>query len=372
MLMISKAFGSKWLVTALAVTVVGSIIAAALYISRTPDKPQARYCALMPDAIGLYVGNPVTRLGVPIGKITGIRPENAAARVEFSVDDDQSVTAGTGAVTVAASLIASRQLALIDDTRTDPPALGQGSCLTSTKTPQSLSRSLSSLGDAASELTAGGGPEQAKQVQDSLTSLAKSVDGTGPDISGVIGNLAVLLQDPGPGIGDVGRTIESFSSLTGGMTSNWSPLKQLLVTAPDGLADVIIPTARTTETLAEALIPLGKMLRDLISHYGHNLWPILDTVIPASRVVSAGVKNWGDLLGVFPPLIDAFTVSFDQRTLGLKVTYTPPSTKMVARNPELTCANINRIAPGQCRVVDPGHIDVDLISAILRGTGAAR
>ncbi|BDH59783.1 hypothetical protein [Tsukamurella sp. PLM1] len=209
-------------------------------------------------------------------------------------------------------------------------------------------------------------------MEDSITSLAEATNGTGPDIGGVIDGLAALLDDPGPGIGDVGQTIDSISSLTGGMTSNWNPLKTLLTNTPGGLADVITPTARTTQTLAEALIPLGQMLRDLIAHYGHNLWPILDTVIPASRLISAGVKNWGDLLGFLPPLIDAFTVSFDQKTLGLKIEYTPPPTKMVARNPELTCANVNRIAPGQCRVVDPGHIDVDLISTILRGTGAAR
>ena len=369
--MLARILGSKWLVTAIAIATIGSLIAGALYVASTPARSQARYCALMPDAIGLYVGNPVTRLGVPIGKVTAIRPENAAARVEFDIDDDQALTADAGAVTVSASLIASRQLALVDGAGKGP-ALHSGSCLTKTKTPQSLSRSLSSLGDAATRLTTGGGPEQAKQVEDSIKSLAAATDGTGPDINGVIGSLAALLDDPGPGIGDVGQTIDALSSLTRGMTSNWTPLKQLLLTTPDGLADVIVPTARTTETLAVALIPLGKMLRDLISHYGHNLWPILDTVIPASRLVSAGVKNWGDLLGFLPPLIDAFNVSFDQRTLGLKVVYTPPSTKMVARNPELTCANINRLAPGQCRVTDPGHIEVDLISAILRGTGAAR
>lgn len=369
--MIARIVGSKWLVTVIAISVVGSLIAAALYIARTPGKAQAGYCALMPDAIGLYVGNPVTRLGVPIGRITAIWPENTAARVEFDVDADQAVRSGTGAVTVAASLIASRQLALID-APSKGPALQGGACLTSTKTPQSLSRSLSTLGDAAAQLTTGGGPEQAAQVQDSLKSLAKAVDGTGPDINGVLGSLAALLSDPGPGIGDVGRSLDSISSLTGGMTSNWAPLKQLLLTTPDGLADIIVPTARTTETLATALIPLGKTLRDLISHYGHNLWPVLDTVIPLSRLSSAGIRNWGDLLGFVPPLIDAFNVSFDQRTLGLKITYTPPPTTMAARNPELTCANVNRLAPGQCKVVAPGRIDVDVISAVLRATGAAR
>ncbi len=369
--MIARILGSKWLITALAVTVAGALLATALHAARTPDERQARFCALMPDAIGLYVGNPVTRLGVPIGKVAAIHPENAAARVEFDIDADQHVDAGTGAVTVAASLIASRQLALVDGPRPGP-ALTAKKCLTDTKTPQSLSRTLGSIGDAAARLTTGGGPEQAKQVQDSITALAAAVDGSGPDVNGVIGGLAALLDDPGPGIGDVGRIADSVSSLTHGMTSNWNPLKQLLLTAPAGLTDHISTMAATTQTLGEALIPLGGLLRDLISHYGHNLWPILDTVIPLSRVVSAGVKNWGDLLGFIPPLVDAFTISFDQPTLGLTVVYTPPSTAMLARNPELTCANVNRIAPGQCRVLDPEHIDVDVIASVLRATGAAR
>lgn len=369
--MLNRILGSTWLVTVVAITVISTLIGGALYVARTPGKSQAQYCALMPDGIGLYVGNPVTRLGVPIGRITSVTPQSAHARVEFSIDADQPLTADAGAVTVSASLIASRQLALIGGAGTGP-GLGAGACLTDTKTPQSLSRSLSTIGDMATKLTAGGGPAQAKQVEDSLTSLAKATNGTGPDVAGIISSLAALLDDPGPGIGDVGQSLDSISSLTGGMTSNWNPLKTLLINTPSGLADVITPTARTTETLGKALIPLGQLLRDLISHYGHNLWPLLDTVIPASRLVTAGIKNWGDLLGFLPPLIDAFNVSFDQKTLGLKVVFTPPGTKMVARNPELTCANVNRIAPGQCTVVDPGHIDVDLISAILRGTGAAR
>ncbi|GAB3135643.1 hypothetical protein GCM10027289_29690 [Tsukamurella serpentis] len=371
MLIHNRILGSKWLVTAIAIAVVSVLIAGALYRARTPDKPQASHCALLPDAIGLYVGNPVTRLGVPIGRVTAVTPQPSSARVEFTVDADQPVVTNTGAVTVAASLIASRQLALIDP-KSAGPALGPGACLTDTRTPQSLSRSLSTIGDLATRITVDGGPKQAAQVEQSVKSLATATKGTGPDIGGVIDGLAALLDDPGPGIGDVGRTIDSVSSLTGGMTSNWDPLKRLLTNTPGGLAGAITPTARTTETLANALIPIGQMLRDLISHYGHNLWPVLDTVIPVSRLVSAGVRNWGDLLGFLPPLIDAFNVSFDQRTLGLKIGYTPPPTTMVARNPDLTCANVNRIAPGQCRVVDPGRIEVDLISAVLRGTGAAR
>ncbi|GAA1074489.1 hypothetical protein [Tsukamurella spumae] len=71
-------------------------------------------------------------------------------------------------------------------------------------------------------------------------------------------------------------------------------------------------------------------------------------------------------------MIEAFNVSFDQRTMRLRLSYSPPRTEIPALTPQHTCDSVNRISPGQCRVVGPDRIDVDLITAILRGTGAAR
>ena len=54
-----------------------------------------------------------------------------------------------------------------------------------------------------------------------------------------------------------------------------------------------------------------------------------------------------------PVIIRAFHVNFDQKTLGLRISYKPPRTQIPAKNPKLTCANVNRVSPGQCRVVGP-------------------
>ena len=35
---------------------------------------QAAYCAIMSDAVGLYVGNPVTQMGYQIGQVKTITP----------------------------------------------------------------------------------------------------------------------------------------------------------------------------------------------------------------------------------------------------------------------------------------------------------
>lgn len=84
------------------------------------------------------------------------------------------------------------------------------------------------------------------------------------------------------------------------------------------------------------------------------------------------MRNFGDLLCIVPPLIRAFDVNFDQQSLGVRITYHPPSTRIPAKNPDLTCANINRIVPGQCHVLDPHTMQVDAISLALLLTGAAR
>lgn len=58
-----------------AVTVVSAAVACAgsSCASETRDVV-SQYCAFMPDTIGLYVGNPVTQMGYPIGKVTAITP----------------------------------------------------------------------------------------------------------------------------------------------------------------------------------------------------------------------------------------------------------------------------------------------------------
>ena len=37
-------------------------------------KRDTAFCAELADTIGLYVGNPVTQMGYPIGKVTSVQP----------------------------------------------------------------------------------------------------------------------------------------------------------------------------------------------------------------------------------------------------------------------------------------------------------
>jgi phospholipid/cholesterol/gamma-HCH transport system substrate-binding protein len=370
--MLRRALGSKWLISGIAVAIVVALGLGGAWYLRGGTERTVTYCAQMPDAIGLFEGNPVTRRGVTVGQVTSVQPDGAKARVEMSVDANQRIPATVGAVTVAKSLIASRQLALIGDDN-GGPVLKPGACIADTKTPLSLTKSLEGAYKLTSEITSGGGPQQALQAQRALGALARETNGTGPKINGILTQLATVLDDPGPGMDDLARAFDALAPLTGGMSSNWGDLKALFTNLPGYLLNVMTPLGATVDALATTLMPLGKMLFGLVGQYGHVIFPVLDAAVPVTRLVAAGFRNYGDLLGMVPPLISAFTINYDQANARLNISYKPlENTAFAAINPQLTCDNVNRIAPGQCQVVGGGKIRVDVMSVILRGIGAAK
>ncbi|ADG80744.1 Mammalian cell entry related domain protein OS=Tsukamurella paurometabola (strain ATCC 8368 / DSM / CCUG 35730 / CIP 100753 / JCM 10117 / KCTC 9821 / NBRC 16120 / NCIMB 702349 / NCTC 13040) OX=521096 GN=Tpau_4175 PE=4 SV=1 [Tsukamurella paurometabola] len=370
--MVRSALGSKWLISGIAVAIVIVLGLGGAWYLRGGTERSVTYCAQMPDAIGLYEGNPVTRRGVTVGKVTAVSAEGAKARVEMSVSANERIPASASAVTVAKSLIASRQLALIGDDN-GGPTLQPGKCIVDTKTPLSLTKSMEGVYRLTSQVTTGGGPEQTKQAQQALGALARETNGTGPQINGILNQLSSVLDNPGPGMDDLARAFDALAPLTYGMTSNWGDIKSLFSNLPAYLVNVMLPLGSTVDALATTLLPLGKMLFNLVGQYGHMIFPVLDLAVPVTRLAAAGIRNYGDLMGILPPLISAFNVNYDQANARIKINYTPlPDTAFAAANPELTCTNVNRIAPGQCQVVGDGKIRVDVMSVVLRATGAAR
>src|SRR5689334_12832883 len=68
--------------------------------------------ALMKDSAGLFVGNDVGILGVPVGTVTAIKPDGDHVRVTMEIDKDQAVPADAGAVVVARSVATDRYVEL--------------------------------------------------------------------------------------------------------------------------------------------------------------------------------------------------------------------------------------------------------------------
>lgn len=371
--MLTKVLGSKWLITGTTVIVVIAALAGA-FTYATSDTRNPQYCAEFNDAIGLFVGNQVTRRGVEVGKITAVDTSHGHAQVTFTANSDQPIPAEVKAATVAPSVIAVRQLALIGDDH-GGPALRPGQCiqLADTNTPASISDSLESLSNVATQLTTAGGPQQLKQVLSTVSNLNKELDGTGPLLNTIIRQLAEPAHTPMAGaLADSAQIIDSVSAMSTGLATNWTFLEGFITEISGVVQPLILPTVGGVTRIIAALPDTLNVLTNVIDHYSHFIWPAVDVVVPIARLVGAGMRNFGDILGIVPVFIRAFDISFDQSSLGLRIRYTPPTTRIPANNPELTCANINRLAPGQCTVTDPAGMQIDALTLALTLTGAAR
>ncbi|OAT69056.1 mammalian cell entry protein [Mycobacteroides immunogenum] len=114
------------------------------------------------SAAGLYPGNVVAVLGMPVGQVSKITARGGYAEVEFTVDSQVRVPADAQAVTLSTSILTDRQIELTPPYR-GGPAMGDGDTigLNRTRTPVEFDRVLGMLDKLSGSLRgdgAGGGP----------------------------------------------------------------------------------------------------------------------------------------------------------------------------------------------------------------------
>jgi phospholipid/cholesterol/gamma-HCH transport system substrate-binding protein len=174
----------------LAVTVAG--VCGAWY-TLAPDGRTITVTAQFDSAAGLYRGNVVAVLGIPVGHVTKITPKAGYAEVEFTVDEKVSVPADVQAVTVSTSILTDRQIELTPPYRggvrlKDHDTIG----ITRTKAPIEFDRVLGMLDKLSTSLQGdgrGGGP-----VAGVLNAGEDVVNGNGEKIKGALDELSKALQ----------------------------------------------------------------------------------------------------------------------------------------------------------------------------------
>lgn len=350
------------------------LVAAALVLGSVAFKGLTQqttsYCAELDSSVGLYTGGKVAQFGYPIGEITKITPNGATNRIDFKIPSDRKLPENVGVVAIADSLVAQRRIELLQPYK-GGPTWNPGKCITNTKTPLSITDSLQAVSKVVGEITNGGGEEEFRKAMASIPALNKATTGTGPQISEMTNRLGELMRNPGPGMGDVAAILDAFAPASDGLVQNWGEMRDFLTKYAYRIKNVGEPLMDTGIGAFPQLVPLIQTLAKVFDKYGAFIAPLLEITVPTTTVLAATTKQFGDLLNILPPLIHAFQVSVDKRTLATKITYRPPSALVPSNNPAQTCNNLNRFAPGQCTVADGGHVNVELISTVLRATGAA-
>lgn len=183
---------AKVIAIALAATVVLVAVGAVAVVPRLAPR-QLTVTAEFEDAIGLYAGNAVSVLGIPVGKVTSIVSKDSYVEVRLAIDEGVDIPADAQAVTVSHSILTDRVVELTPAYR-GGAKLKNGDVLglTRTRTPVEFDRTLAmidKLGKALHGDDKGHGP-----LGDLVNLGAEITSANGPNIKATLDKLSQALR----------------------------------------------------------------------------------------------------------------------------------------------------------------------------------
>lgn len=163
-----------------------------------------RYQALFTEAGGIQSGNDVTVSGIKVGQVSSIELVNGDALVAFTIDSKYALGSESTAHIRTGTLLGERVLALESE--------GSGTLDRDQPIPTSRTSSPYSLTDAVSELTANTAATDTDSLNQSLDTLATTLDQIAPQL---------------------GPTFDGVSRLSRSLNNRNESLAELLKTAGD-------------------------------------------------------------------------------------------------------------------------------------------
>ncbi len=330
--------------------------------SWTPFRQQQYidYCATMPDAVGLFVGNPVTQMGYQIGEVRAITPSLSSVRVDFKVVEDRPLPADVRAVTRSPSILADRALELVGNYGSGRQ-LRSGECipLSRAATPKSLSEVIGSATSFLNQINA----HDSTNVGDVVNGLDQALHDNGPAINQLLTTSSSVLDSPDQAVSDMRSIIANLVTLTSTLREISGPLKATMLatfkTTPD------VEKALATPVF-EGVIPLVTLASDMEVELGDQIQTVLNDLEYAVRKASAHSTIIADLLKPFPAIINKLENLVNRKQFNIR--YRPPLYRIATPIDGLiTCGAMNATSPGSCTDVGgkPYAVDVALLQYVL-------
>ena len=212
---------------------------------------QMTVTALMADSAGLFIGNDVGVLGVPVGRVTSIKPEGDHVRVTMSIGRDHPVPADAGAVVVARSVATDRYVELTPVYHSGP-RLADGAVIPEpqTRTPVDFDEVLEALNTFATGIAGSG--ETRNAVANILRQGSQALDGKGELLNRAVTSLGGAVDSISSHRDDISGTVTSLDTLVGTIAAN----DQLV-------RDFVTQVSRASSLLADERTNFRSALRSL-------------------------------------------------------------------------------------------------------------
>jgi phospholipid/cholesterol/gamma-HCH transport system substrate-binding protein len=361
---------------AVSVPVIAMLILAfcATSCGRSAETKAAAFCVILPDAVGLYLGNPVTQMGYKIGTVKTIEPQDTVVRVGFTIDDERTIPRDVRAVIRSRSILADRSLELVGN-YDGGPRLEPDDCIPRSRssTPLSISQVIGSATNFVNAIS----PDGSTNIKDALAGVDQATAGNGKNANALLTRSSALLDNPDQTIADLGEITRNMADLTSTLRANRDPLKQIVQDM--ALSDADVAKAVTGAELLGHLLPeIIQLVNDLELQLGPELQLALDTVADAVRILSPHYKWIADLFNPLPRFISGLNGEPQGATEGALakhlnnhvfdlLTWRPPLFRIPTPNGLLACGMMNASMPGSCADIGgmPYAVDTALLQYVL-------
>ena len=290
------------LAVVLVLALVGGIVVAARSLS-TMDR--THITAYFDNSNGLFRGDEVRILGVPVGAIDAIEPESNRVKISFWVDDTVKVPAEARAAILSPQLVTARAIQLTP-AYTGGPVMRSGTVIPQTRTAvplewDDLRAQLDKLSAALQPTQPGG----VSTLGAFINTAADNLRGQGANIRDTIIKMSQAFSILGDHSNDIFATIKNLSVVVSALHDSSGLLRQL----NGNLASVTALLANDPDEVGHAISDLNAVVADTTSFIADNreaLGTTTDKLSSISKAVGDSLDDIKQTLHVAPTAFQNF------------------------------------------------------------------
>jgi phospholipid/cholesterol/gamma-HCH transport system substrate-binding protein len=272
------------------------------------------------DATKLHVGDKITVLDVPVGKVLAVNPARDRVRVRIEVTEDQKIPAGANATIVAPTMVSVRHVEL-SPAYDGGPTLADGASIPVARTAgpvewDEVQREFTRFAEAL-------GPDGANSdgaLSNIFTNAAANLHGQGRNLGETLVAIADALQTLSDHRGDLFATVRNLDVFIKALASSDETIRLFT----DRLADVSGQLSDDSDVLVAALDKLGTALAEVNTFLDDNSAATARTVASLQRftrnlanhrqhvadILQAGPTAVSNYYNIYYPAAPAMTGTF--------------------------------------------------------------
>ena len=252
-----------WIGAALAVLLVAGVV---VLLRTTESINRTNVVAYFENSNGIYVGDDVRILGVPVGRITSIEPQPERVKVSFWYDDKYDVPADAKAAILSPTLVTARAIQLTP-VYTEGPVMKDDAVIPRERTAvpvewDDVRQQLEKLAETLQPTE----PGEVSPLGSIINTTADNLRGEGANIRETVIKLSQAFSALGDHSTDIFSTIKNLAILVSALQDSTDLMRQL----NQNLASVTGLLADNPNEVADAVRDLNAVVPEVQSFVAEN------------------------------------------------------------------------------------------------------